>query len=200
MMLAFALSVSALPWLAHAVPGEASEGQQRAKLAAIAMSGKTDAHALAAFLRDRDPVVAAAAFDALRENDSAAAARALLAVVEDTTEPTRLRALQLLVSGGDVNDANVLSALRTALNDPDSALVAHAVQTLTGRDDPAADYLLTDAMREGSVATRLLIVRSVGTGDGAQRYLYDGLHDSDETVRRAARAVLFPDRDGSDIR
>jgi hypothetical protein len=47
-------------------------------------------------------------------------------------------------------------------------------------------------MRERSVATRLLIVRSVGTSDAVLLYLHDGLRDRDETVRSAAAAVLFP--------
>lgn len=51
---------------------------------------------------------------------------------------------------------------------------------------------LTDAMREGSVATRLLIVKSVGTSDAVKPYLYDGLRDRDETVRSAAAAALSP--------
>ena len=191
MMLASALFLLALPGHARAVQSEGSEAQQEAKLAAIAGSGDAaDERALAAFLRDRDPVVAAAAFDTLRERDSNAASQALLAIIRDTTEPTRLRALQLLVSEADADDGNVLSALRIALNDPDSALVVSAVQALVGRDDFAATSALADAMREGSVATRLLIVRTVGTSDAARPYLNDGLRDRDESVRKAAADAL----------
>ena len=193
LMLALAVFVLPLPWHAHAAQEEASEERQHEKLAAIARGRETaDKRSLAALLRDRDPIIAAAAFDTLREHDSDAASEELLEVIHDTTEPTRLRALQLLVSGADADDASVLDALRFALDDPDSALVVFAAETLGSREDFSAMSALTDAMREGSVATRLLIVRSVGTSDAVRPYLYDGLRDRDETVRSAAAAALFP--------
>jgi HEAT repeat protein len=194
---------AALPWSASsqsadvAQPPAANESvaasdaaAQETKLAAIAAAGIVDTDALRRLMRDRDPVVGSAAFHAWMEGDRNAALQELLDVVVDTTEPTRLRALQLLLAASDSSDAAGLDALRTALADADSALVVLAVQTLMNGDDPAAASLLSDALRDGSVATRRLIVQTVGAGDDARGYLYSALNDVDETVRSAAAAAL----------
>jgi HEAT repeat protein len=183
--------VATLLWHARAAPGDGvfDIDTQEAKLATISKNG-ADAETLRGLLRDSDPVIGAAAFYALAQRGRPAAVQALVAVVKDTTEPVRLQALQLLINASDKGDTAVLGALRTALNDPDSALVVSAVQTLMARDDPEARSALTDALREGSVASRLLIVRSIAGGDATQSYLYYALRDPDESVRSAAAAAL----------
>jgi len=200
-----ALFVAALAWHARATPDDVVEVEefdadaQQVKLAAISTSGVAgNAETLRNFLRDPDPVVGAAAFNALTARGKLAAVQALLAVINDTTEPVRLQALQMLVDAPDMDDATVLGALRSALEDPDSALVVYAVQVLMARNDPAAVGALTDALRQGSAATRLLIVKTVGTAEAAQRYLYDALRDPDENVRGAAEEALNPSKNDED--
>ena len=51
------------------------------------------------------------------------------------------------------------------------------------RDDAGAISAITEALREGSVASRLLVIETLGTGDAPQPYLNDVLNDADETVR-----------------
>lgn len=166
---------------------------QRAKLEAI-QDGAADAETLKVRLRDRDPVIAGAALQALSARSRHEAMEAILQVIDDTTEPVRLQAFQLLLDAPDSDQAVVAKALAKALRDLDSALVVRAIQELVTRDDPESDEALTEALREGDVELRLLIVKSVGTGDNVRPYLFNALHDADERVRAAAEAVLFPSK------
>jgi HEAT repeat protein len=84
-----------------------------------------------------------------------------------------------------------VEGLAGELRDRNPVIAAAAFQALAIRGDPEAARTLTDALREGSVATRLLIVRSAGRHDAARKYLYYALRDPDETVRRIAADVLF---------
>jgi HEAT repeat protein len=143
-------------------------------------------------LRDPDPAVGAAAFDALGVRNKEAAVGALLEVVNDPTEPVRLQALQLLLGSLEAGEATLAATLRTALADPDSAIVACAVQELGGRDDAEAISALAEALGAGDLPTRLLIVQSIASNTSAVPLLHQGLEDPDETVRTAATAVLFP--------
>src|SRR5262245_37805097 len=99
-----ALFAAALPWQARAAPDDVADAEelavaQQTKLAAVSTSGVVgDAETLRSFLRDRDPIVGAAAFYALNARGKLAAVQALLVVINDTTEPVRLQALQLLVN------------------------------------------------------------------------------------------------------
>jgi HEAT repeat protein len=143
-------------------------------------------------LRDADPAVGAAAFDALGVRNKEAAVEALLDVVNDPAEPARLQALQLLLGSPEAGEATLAATLRTALADPDSAIVACAVQELGGRDDAEAISALAEALGAGDLPTRLLIVQSIASNTSAVPLLHQGLEDPDETVRTAATAVLFP--------
>jgi HEAT repeat protein len=166
---------------------------QQAKLDVI-LSAATGTERLEGNLRDRDPVIAAAAFQALTGRSYHAAVQALLNVINDTTEPVRLQALQTLLNAPGIENATIVGALRSALRDPDPAFVACAVQALTIRSDPDAVSVITEALREGSVATRLAIVRSAGNSDAAQGYLYYALRDPDAKVRSAAMDTLSPSK------
>lgn len=179
--------------LALAVPGSRlfADDAQEAKLRAI-HNGSADAGTLRARLRDRDPVVAGAALQALSARSQQEAMEAILQVIDDTTEPVRLQAFQLLIAAPDPDPVVVARALVRALKDPDSALVVRAIQELVTRDDPESVGALMDAQRDGDVELRLLIVKSVGTGDHVRPYLSNALDDPDERVRKAAEAALFP--------
>ena len=115
---------------------------------------------------------------------------AVLQVIDDTTEPVRLQAFELLLDAPDPDQAVVARALARALKDPDSALVVRAIQELVTRDDPESVGALMEAQRDGDVELRLLIVKSVGTGDNVRPYLSNALDDPDERVRNAAERVL----------
>lgn len=170
------------------------EAQQK-KLAAI-NDFAARADALEGYLRDRDPVIGMAAYYALGARSKRAALQAVIDVVNDATEPVRLQALQLLL-GSDIDKADeqaVARVLRAALDDPDPAFVILATEALAASDDPADERALMDALRDGSLATRLLIVQSVGRGEAAKQYLNYALRDSDETVRNAAESILSQPR------
>jgi HEAT repeat protein len=141
-------------------------------------------------LRDRDPMINTAAFDAIGAHGKYRALEALLDVIDDTTEPTRLQALQLLLRAPDTDEAAVKRTLRAALKDPDPAFVAFAVETLAAGRDPEAENMLREALRDDNVLTRLLIVQSLGSSDAARPYLGYALSDPDKTVRKAAAALL----------
>jgi len=198
-----ALLVSGLPSLADdptevlaAAPGD-TEGPgfdadaQEAKLEAI-HNGSADTDTLKAHLRDRDPVIASAALQVLSEGSQREAMEAVLQVIDDSTAPVRFQVFQLLLAAPDPDQAVVARALRAALKDPDSALVVRAIQELAARDDPESVGALMDAQREGDVELRLSIVKWVGSGDNAERYIANALGDSDARVRKAAEAVLLP--------
>jgi HEAT repeat protein len=162
---------------------------QAAKLLAI-LDGSAGAGTLRARLRDRDPVVAGAALQALGARSQKEAMDAILQVIDDTTEPVRLQAFQLLLDAPDADQAVVTRALAGALKDPDWALVVRAVRELVTRDDPDSVAALMDAQRDGDVELRLLIVKSLGAGDSVRPYLFYALDDPDERVRKAAEQVL----------
>jgi len=175
-------------------PGEMSgedfdEHAQQTKLTKI-HSGTTNQATLQYYLRDADPIVGASAFSALGVRDKQAAVDALLDVVNDPTEPVRLQALQILLASSDIDQATL--DLRAAFNDVDPAFVACAAQELGARDDGEALNTLAEVLGAGDPPTRLLIVQSIANNTSAAPLLYQSLNDPDESVRNAARAILFP--------
>ena len=165
------------------------EHAQQTKLAKI-HSGTTDQATLQYYLRDADPIVGASAFSALGVRDKQAAVEALLEVVNDPTEPVRLQALQILLASSDIDQATL--DLRAAFNDVDPAFVACAAQELGARDDGDALKTIAEMLGAGDPPTRLLIVQSIANNTSAAPLLYQSLNDPDESVRNAARAILFP--------
>jgi HEAT repeat protein len=152
-------------------------------------SNTTNQATLQNYLRDTDPAVASAAFDVLEKQNHHAAMKALLDVVNDPGEPVRLQAFQLLLSSAEAGETPV-ATLRAALQDPDPAFVAGAVQALAERNDAEALSALAEALRTRDLSTRLLIVRSVASNTAAVPLLYQALIDPDETVHNAATSVL----------
>jgi DNA-binding phage protein len=175
--------------------GEAFDASaQQMKLAEIDSASAADRATLRDYLRDPDPIIAAAAFDALEVGNERAAVEALLAVVNDPTEPVRLQALEILLGSPEAGEAVLAATLRAALQDPDHAFVARAVQELGGRADAEALSALAEALDAGDLLTRLLIVQSIASNTSDVPLLYQGLEDPDETVRSAATEILFPSK------
>jgi HEAT repeat protein len=167
---------------------------QQTKLAEIGAAFAGDQATLRNYLRDPDPIIGAAAFDALGVRNKRAALEALLEVVNDPTEPLRLQALQLLLDTPEVDEATLTATLRAALEDPDPAFVARAVQEFGGRTDAEALSALAEALDAGDLPTRLLIVQSIASNTSDVPLLYRSLKDPDETVRSAATEILFPSK------
>ena len=128
----------------------------------------------------------------LSDREKAAGLQVLLDAMNDPAELNRLLALQLLLDDPGVSEATMTSALRAALQDPDPAFVARAIQELAGRSDDEAGRTLSEALKTGMPETRRLIIESVASNDTASDLLYAGLKDPDETVRSTAQEILTP--------
>jgi hypothetical protein len=153
-------------------------------------SALRDPARLRVYLSGGDPVLAEAVLQAASRRDRQIAAQAVLDIVRDGTEPRRLDVLQRLCASPYIDAETRNAALQTALQDPDAALVTHAIQELSDRSDATAISLLSEALDHGELSTRLLIVQSLASNSAAEPLLRQGLKDPDETVRNTAQAVL----------
>jgi HEAT repeat protein len=161
------------------------------KLARIEASAKDgDLEALRNGLQDSDPVIQAAAFEALAAQDQDAAVESLLAAIKDTNQPSRLQALQMLDTSPEADSQTVLAVLRDALQDPDPLFRAHAVQALAGRGDADAMDALSEAFHGADPSTRVLVLEGVAQSEAGLLLLPEALSDSDETVRSAAATLI----------
>ena len=95
-----------------------------------------DQSLLRSFLRDTDPTVQTAAFDALATQDSTAAVGDLLEVLRDLSAPNRSQTLQLLDHSPQAEEQTVRAALRDATNDPGASFGQYAAQALARREHP----------------------------------------------------------------
>ena len=149
-----------------------------------------DREVLRKYLQDSDVAIQAAAFDALVGQGRDAAVEDLLANVKDTSQPTRLQALEILVQNGGADEQAVMAVLRDALKDPDPAFNAFAIQELAGQDNAAAAEALREALHSPYASTRLMVLESVVNTEAGLPLLREALTDSDETVSSAAAALL----------
>ena len=172
---------------APAPPADPAENN----LAAIetAATGR-DNTALKAYLGDGDTAVQASAFQALATQSKDAAIESLAAEIQDTTQPNRLQALQLLVQSSGASQPVIMDTLRDALRDPDPAFNAYAIQTLAGYGNADAMEALTAAFHGMDAATRLTIVQSVASTQAGLPLLQEAASDSDATVSAAAKDLL----------
>jgi hypothetical protein len=166
------------------------EAVLQARLTALQSAANNgDWDSLRRYLQDSDPAVQAAAFEAMAALDKAGAIRDLLAHVKDTRQPTRFQALELLVQGAGADEQTVMSVLTEALQDPDPAFNAYAVQMLAGHDSAAALAALRQALH-ADPATSLMILESVAHTKSGPALLREALTSSDETVRNTAATLL----------
>lgn len=164
---------------------------QESKLAATqAAATGGDREALRKYLQDADVAIQAAAFDALSAQGEDGAVEDLLANVEDTSQPTRLQALELLIQTAGVDEQTMMAVLHDALEDPDPAFNAYAVQVLVGRGNADAMDALREALHSTDPSTRLMVLESVVSTEAGLPLLREALADSDETVSVAAATLL----------
>ena len=111
----------------------------------------------------------------------------LLEQIKTQDPEQRADAVALLAAEGPKNDANVNSALVSALSDKNADVRAQAVFGLARRESGDAPAALQNAMQDGDVSVRLMAVGNAG--DNAA-LLQQALGDSDETVRAFAATKL----------
>ena len=111
----------------------------------------------------------------------------LLEQVKTQDPEQRADAVALLAAEGQTDDANVNSALVSALSDKNADVRAQAVFGLARRESGDAPAALQNAMQDGDVSVRLMAVGNAG--DNAA-LLQQALGDSDETVRAYAATKL----------
>jgi len=111
----------------------------------------------------------------------------LLEQIKTQDPEQRADAVALLAAEGPKNDANVNSALVSALSDKNADVRAQAVFGLARRESGDAPAALQNAMQDGDVSVRLMAVGNAG--DNAA-LLQQALDDSDETVRAYAATKL----------
>ncbi len=169
-------------------PEAEPQESQLAALQAAATGG--DREVLHNYLQDADPTIQAAAFDALAAQDKALAVEDLWANVQDTSQPTRLQALELLVQTAGVNEQTIMAVLRDALQDPDPAFNAYAIQVLAGRGDADATDALREALHSTDPSTRLMVLESIAHTETGLSLLRMALADADKTVSDAAATLL----------
>jgi HEAT repeat protein len=169
-------------------PEAASQESQLVALQEAATDG--DWGVLRNSLQDADPTIQSAAFDALAAQDKTVALEELWTNVQDTSQPTRLQAMALLVQSAGADEQTVMAVLRDALQDPDPAFNAYAVQMLAGRDDADAIAALREALHSTDLSTSLMILESVVHTEAGLPLLREALTDADATVRDAAATLL----------
>jgi HEAT repeat protein len=170
---------------------EPEVASQESKLAAIqAVATERDQEALRQYLQDADPAIQAAAFEALAAQGKEAAIEDLLTVVWNTSQPTRLQALTLLVQTTGADEQTVMAVLREALEDPDPGFNAYAVQVLAGHGTADAMETLREALHSTDPAMRLMVLESVVHTEAGLPLLRSALADPDETVSDAAMRLL----------
>jgi HEAT repeat protein len=132
----------------------------------------------------------AAAFDSLAAHDNPAAVESFLAEINDSSQPVRLQALQLLTQSPQADEQTVMTTLIDALNGADPAFSAYAAQALAQRGTPEAMNALSGMLNSSDPSTRLLVLQSVAQTEAGLPLLRAALSDSNETVRSVAAALL----------
>jgi hypothetical protein len=167
------------------------DADPQSKLAGIdAAALSRDGEALRKYLRDGDAAVQTAALDALAKQDKSVAVEGLLSEINDTSQPTRLQALQLLVQSADAGEETVKASLLNALKDSDPSFRAFAVQALSSRGDSDAINALKEAFPGSDASVRVMILESLAHTNAGPPLLQQALSDPDETVSKAAAALL----------
>lgn len=145
-----------------------------------------------AYLSEADPLQLATQFDALAGKDRDDAVQVLRQIATDQTDPSRLQAIQLLLTSTKIGEEPLTQILSASLQQPDTAAAGVAIGVLVSRKDPEASNVLTKAFAAADPPTRLLIVQSISPEDAAISLLQQATSDPDETVRTTALAILSP--------
>ncbi len=148
--------------------------------------------ALLSLLSQPDLILANSVFHDLLTENPEAALEALLRLVEDSGNPHRVQAVQLLLNSQLVDPDLADPAVRRALQDGGPAVAHGAIEELAGRNDKQALGLLNEIMDRGDPDTRLLLVQSVADNFAASGLVQRGLSDPDPGVRLAAELAVAP--------
>lgn len=148
--------------------------------------------ALLSLLSQPDLILANSVFHDLLTENPEAALEALLRLVEDSSNPHRVQAVQLLLNSQLLDSDLADPAVRRALRDGGPAVAHGAIEELAGRNDKQALGLLNEIMNSGDADTRLLLVQSVADNFAASGLVQRGLSDPDPGVRLAAEQVVAP--------
>lgn len=149
-----------------------------------------DSAALNAYLRDGDAAEQSSAFQALAAQNRDAAVESLAAEIQDTTQPNRLQALQLLVQSSGAGETVILDTLTAALRDADPAFNAFAIQALAGLGNADAAEALSDAFHRMDAAMKMTTLQTVANTQTGLLLLQEAASDSDEAVSAAAKDLL----------
>jgi hypothetical protein len=142
------------------------------------------------YLQHGDPTIQAAAFEAMAAHDKARALDDLRATINDTSQASRLQALALLVERAEADEQTTIAVLRNALQDPDPAFKAYAVQMLAGDESVDATAALRETLRGSDSATKSMILKSVVHTEAGLPLLREALKDSDKKVSDMAATLL----------
>ena len=146
-------------------PGPDIEELELAAIQAAASSG--DVNALRSYLGNADIAVQTAAFDALAAQDTAQAVKDLLDVVNDTSAPGRVQALQMLDATPLADDQTVMNNLRGATGGPDTAMSTYAADALARREHPDEGQVLNSSPGEQFSAEKSTPSEPAPTADTA---------------------------------
>jgi hypothetical protein len=127
---------------------------QDAKLGAIAAAARTaNRQAVHLYLKDTDPVIEQAAFEALVADDARSAVHYLLSIVRDTGQLTRRQSLEILASSPGVDEGMILAALRSSAVDQDPLVSQYAIEALALRDAEAPSGNEPGGLSQGPFAS-----------------------------------------------
>lgn len=164
------------------------QDKQAADVAALAKQG--DKEGLRKAMLDGDPRIAAMAFEALVQQDPAAALDALVKTAKSDQPGVRLEGLQRLDQSGLADEATMLSMLHDAMSDPDRQVKAYAIRALGAHGGGEAMDYLRQALADEDPVVRLLVVQSASQSEEGTSILQQALSDTDESVRTAAAMWL----------
>jgi HEAT repeat protein len=175
---------------------EAKTAQEKRLAAVAAASSSGDMGELLKALSDADPLVQAAALNALTQRDPSAATEALVKEAKSDKPLQRLQALQHLDQSGLADDATLLPLLHDAMSDSDPEVSSYAIRTLGDRGGSVAVDYLRQAFSSPDPATRLLVLEGIGDQPEGISLLQQALSDPDESVR--ASAAMWLQKQASD--
>lgn len=148
-----------------------------------------DETALGTALFDPDPALRATVLDLLARRDRHKVVNLLVEATKSGDPMARLQALELLQESGQAEEETVLSALGSALADPDPDVKSYAIATLPERLGYGALLPLYQAFSDPDVSIRILVVETA-LRVGGVRLLQEATRDTHDAVRALAEYWL----------